>query len=135
MSGPNGGPFLPARVGRFGPAAALMRTSRAQGFAAVRDELLEHYEVLKDDIPAAAIIKLAIDADRHALFVEMAADKARGQDDRELYGWFQQYLQGETDEVPVAQGAVGVIEGQVANRPMRQDDDEEGDDGGEDDEA
>lgn len=110
-----------------------MRVSRAQGFAAVRDELLEKYEVLKDDMPAAVILKLAIDADRHALFVEMAADKARGRDDATLYDWFQRYLRGETDEVPVVTGAVGVAGQSVAIRLAQED--PEDDDGDEEDEG
>jgi hypothetical protein len=132
---PSGSAFLPARVGRFGRAVDLLHSDgRAAGFAAVRDELLEKYEVLKDDIPAAALIKLAIDADRHALFAEMAADKARGRDDVSLYDWFQRYLRGETDEVP-NYAATGALTGQSVAIPLTQDDDEETDDGQSRDEA
>jgi hypothetical protein len=111
MSGKNGAPqdpnldiVIPARAARFGEVAGLLRDGNpARGFARAAEILLENFETLTKQIQPYAILKLAIETHKHALFCEVAQDKARTQHDAAAFAAYQAYLAGETD-VPVAMG-------------------------------
>jgi hypothetical protein len=91
-------------VGRFAEVAHLLREKNAgEAFARAAELCLERYELLKDEIGAAATLKFAIEFHKHALFCEVAADKTRSQHDAAAFAAYQTYLAGETD-IPVAVG-------------------------------
>lgn len=75
----------------------------AQAFGRVTEILLERFADLKAEMGAAVILKLAIETHKHALFCEVAQDKARTSHDEAAYGEFQKYLNGSSD-IPVASG-------------------------------
>jgi hypothetical protein len=96
--------LLPRSVARFSQVVdALHREGAPAGFRRARDMMFEQFEVLAKRMPPYVILKLAIEFDRHALFNEVASDKARTSHDAEAYDAYQRYLAGETD-VPVAAG-------------------------------
>ena len=87
----------------FGPVARTIRKRGAvQGWRKGRDICLEKWDVLKDEMPPYAVLKLAIEMDRHALYCEVAADRARSQRDADVYADYQRYLAGETEVAPAA---------------------------------
>lgn len=105
--------LIPRRAGRFSEVAGLLRDKNpAEAFQRAAEVLLEKYEVFKAELGAAATLKLAIDAHKHALFCEVAADKTRTQHDAAAFAAYQAYLSGETD-VPVAVGLPGVAPGKA----------------------
>ena len=120
--------MTPSRASRFGEVSSLIRRGDpATAFTRAAEVLLERFELLKKDMGAAAVIKLAIDCHRHALFCEVAVDKAKTQHDTAAYAAFQEYLNGTTD-IPIATGLpqAAVV---VATSPV--DVDDEGDSDGE----
>jgi hypothetical protein len=128
------GHLIPSRAGRFGEVADLIRSGDpATAFTRAAEVVLERYELLKKEMGAAVVIKLAIDLHRHALFCEVALDKARTQHTEEAYKRYQDYLNGVTD-TPVA---IGLMPGTaVALAPVADVDVEsEGDGDGEDEEG
>lgn len=94
----------PADVGRFAPVVRTIQKSGAPaGWRKGRDICLRDWESLKDDgMNAYAVLKLAIEMDRHAMFAEVAADKSRNKYDEAAYAEYQRYLGGETENAPAA---------------------------------
>jgi hypothetical protein len=76
-----------------------------RGFRRARDLLFQRAEGLAQTSPGELYValKTAIELDRHAIFVEVAADKSRSKFDYDAYQRFHQWLAGETD-IPVAVG-------------------------------
>lgn len=73
---------------------------RVRGFEALRDRLLEDWETLAGTCNPYNLLKLAIEADRHAMFSAVSEEKNRGSFDRELWERYQDYLHGNVDVVP-----------------------------------
>lgn len=121
MSELNGAALRPLRASKktssevsFKEVAKLLNArDAAAGFTRAAEILLERFSELAPQMGAAATIKLAIDAHKHALFCEVAADKTRSQHDAAAYDMYQKYLAGDTD-VPVAAG----IHGRNLNSPV-----------------
>ena len=96
--------ILPAQAARFGPVAELLRQgSPATAFGKAAETLLDNFETMCQKMQPYAVLKLAIEMHRHALFCEVAQDKARTAHDEAAFDKFQEYLHGEAD-VPVALG-------------------------------
>lgn len=101
------GHFVPSNARRFGRVADILRSGNAAAsFVEGAEILLDSFEVLSKEMGAAAVLKLAIDMHKHALFCEVAQDKTRTQHDAQAYAAFQQYLAG-TSDIPVATGVTG----------------------------
>jgi hypothetical protein len=98
----------PADVGRFAPVVhTIKRRGAAAGWRRGRDICLRDWETLKEEgMNAYAVLKLAIEMDRHALFTEVAADKTRTRVDAQTYEEYQRYLAGEVDVAPAAGVAI-----------------------------
>lgn len=97
-------PVLPAQAARFGEVSGLLRDGDpAKGFARAAEICLEAFELLSVKMQPYAVLKLAIEFHKHALFCEVAQDKAKTQHDERAYSAFQDYLAG-TTEIPVAVG-------------------------------
>ncbi len=125
------GHLVPTRAGRFGEVSDLIRSGDpATAFTRAAEIVLERYELLKKEMGAAVVIKLAIDLHRHALFCEVSLDKARTQHTEEAYKRYQDYLNGVTD-TPVA---IGLLPTNVAIAAAATDVDAEGDADGDDEE-
>ena len=103
MSKSNGDSTLPIHAGRF---AAVVKTIHAHGspagFRLARDIMFEKFEILSRRMPPYALLKLAIEFDRHAMMGEVAAAKATDHYDQEKYETFQRYLSGEVEVAPAA---------------------------------
>lgn len=102
----------PVDASRFGEVAGLLRDGDpARGFTRAAEICLERAEVLAKSMPMYNILRLAIDLHRHALFCEVAQDKARTQHDAAAFAAYQAYLAG-TSDTPVAIGlpSVGAAE-------------------------
>jgi|SRR5712664_74337 len=82
----------------FGKIPAIIaRKGRAKGFEALRDLILKDHPVIGNPIQA---IQLALQADRHALFAEVATSKVQASFDKELWSKWQDFLHGKTDVIP-----------------------------------
>lgn len=95
-----------AKVARFSEVVDILRGGDAPaGFRHARDLLFQRAQQLARTAPAELYmaLKTAIELDRHAIFVEVAADKSRSKFDYDAYQRFHQWLAGETD-IPVAAG-------------------------------
>lgn len=102
--GTNGQVILPAQAGRFTEVAGLLRDGEpAKAFGRAAEVMLEKFEILSAKMQPYAVLKLAIEMHKHALFCEVAQDKAKTQHDAAAFAAYQAYLAGETD-VPVAMG-------------------------------
>jgi len=66
--------------------------------------MFERFEVLAKKMPPYAVLKLAIEFDRHAMACDMAATKASEEQQARTWSDFQRYLHGETDIAFRAQG-------------------------------
>lgn len=99
----NPGDPSPLDAAKFGPVVRTIRKKGpAAGWRLGRDICLRDWETLKEDMPPYAVLKLAIEMDRHALFSEVASDKVKTQRDAEVYEQYQRYLAGEADVAPAA---------------------------------
>lgn len=89
--------------GRFSDVAQSLRDGEpARAFAKAAETCLDKFELLAGKaMPPYAVLKLAIEFHKHALFCEVAQDKARTQHDAAAFAAYQAYLAGDTD-VPVA---------------------------------
>lgn len=96
---------MPKQAGRFTEVAGLLRDGDpAKAFGRAAEVCLEKFEILAGKaMPPYAVLKLAIEFHKHALFCEVAQDKARTQHDAAAFAAYQAYLAGATD-VPVAMG-------------------------------
>lgn len=101
-NGSNGHRGSTQRSVRFDGVVPLLRGDSPAGFRKARDIVVQSAGKAPD-LPIYVALKLAIELDRHAIFVEVAADKSRSKFDYEAYQRFHQWLAGETD-VPVAMG-------------------------------
>lgn len=127
------GEIVPRHAGRFATVADMLRQGNAaQGFARAAEVCLETFEVLSKKMPPYAVLKLAIELHKHALFCEVAQDKTRSQHDAAAYEAYQKYLAGETD-VPVALGVSSVARDKAAALPSVDTDMEMEDDSGDED--
>ena len=77
--------------------AILHKQGRIEGFEALRDALLEHVDELSSN--PLAVIKMVLETDRHALFAQVAEEKARLKRDVEAYDEFRRYLAGDIDSL------------------------------------
>ena len=84
---------IPAIIREFG---------RSDGFQAARDLIFHHWDKLRANMPGYSALKLAIEFDRHAMFAEIATERAKGRYDQTLWGQYQSYLSGEVAESPAA---------------------------------
>lgn len=101
---PSNGVVIPAQAARFTEVAGLLRDGDpAKAFGRAAEVMLEKFELFLPKMQAYAVLKLAIEFHKHALFCEVAQDKAKTQHDAAAFAAFQAYLSGETD-VPVAMG-------------------------------
>lgn len=78
----------------------IKKRGRAKGFEKVRDMVLLNWEMLGAISNPLAALKLVLEIDKHAMFSEVAAEKAKGQFDMQLWGQFQDYLQGKIELPP-----------------------------------
>lgn len=100
---------LPMQAARFSPVAQLLREGApATAFARAAETLLDNFETLCKSIQPYAVLKLAIEFHRHALFCEVSQDKARTAHDEAAFDKFQEYLRGDAD-VPVAMGLPATV--------------------------
>ncbi len=77
---------------------------RVAGFEAMRDYALDNWEFLKGHMNPYSAIKLALEADRHALFSEIAEMRKQGKFDVELYHDLSDFLKGKVDFAPDSSG-------------------------------
>lgn len=88
---------------RFRVVTEMIREQgRVSGFEKGRDILLDGFEDLAKTIAPYAVLKLALEYDRHALFSKMAEGKVGDVDAKEAYSGLQSYLSGATDFAPGA---------------------------------
>lgn len=83
----------------------IKKKGRAKGFERVRDLVLNNWEMLSALSNPLAAIKLVLEVDKHAMFSEMAAEKAKGAFDMQLWLKFQDYLDGKLDVPPGAENS------------------------------
>lgn len=103
----NGIPNSPTAFAKFGVVVeTIERSGAAAGFRRARNMMFESFETLKSSMPAYAVLKLAIEFDRHAQMCDIYAEKAKARGDAEIWDRYQKYLAGEVDVAP----AVGVRE-------------------------
>ena len=80
----------------------MRRRGRVEGFEALRDLLLEHWQGLAREynIPLQALLKLVLETDRHALFAALSEEKLGDADQakQRRWTWYQQYLTGAVDD-------------------------------------
>lgn len=94
-------PEAPEAIRMFRKIPGLIkRKGRVAGFEAMRDMSLGEWEVLSAKMNPYSALKLAIEFDRHAMFAEVASEKAKGSFDRSLWDSFQDYLHGKVESVP-----------------------------------
>lgn len=96
----------------------IAREGRVKGFEELRDYTLIHWETLKGQINPYSAIKLALEADRHALFAEVAELRKQGDKAVELSGELQDYLKGNVDVAPDATGDRANIPTNVSRSSM-----------------
>lgn len=104
MSRRNGhGPdWKPVDVGRWAPIVEAIKSEGAGvGFRKARDLCFTDFEVLSERIPAYALLKLAIEFDRHGMACDEQAARSAG-NAADAFEWYQKYLQGEVDVAPMA---------------------------------
>lgn len=107
--------ILPSKAARFAPVAEQLRMGNpASAFAKAAETLLDNYEAMSKAMQPYAVLKLAIELHKHALFCEVAQDKAQTQHQTAAYAAYQKYLAGETD-VPVAVGLPTIGAAEVAD--------------------
>lgn len=75
---------------------------RSHGYQAARDLIFHHWNQLRGNMPGYSALKLAIEFDRHAMFAEVASERAKGRYDTSLWSQYQMYLSGEVAESPAA---------------------------------
>ena len=75
---------------------------RSHGYQAARDLIFYHWNQLRSNMPGYSALKLAIEFDRHAMFAEIASERAKGRYDTSLWAQYQMYLSGEVAESPAA---------------------------------
>lgn len=91
----------PTPLKRFAKIPKLIaKKGRVAGFEKLRDMSLEDWEQIAAIMNPYSALKLAIEFDRHAMFAEVAAERAKGTFDRELWDNFQQYLRGDVAAAP-----------------------------------
>lgn len=88
--------------------SVMQQDGRVAGFEGLRDMLLANWRGLaaEFDIPLQALLKLVLETDRHALFAQVSEEKL-GDADRskqKKMKWFQDYLEGEVESVPLPEG-------------------------------
>lgn len=80
--------------------AVMERGGRVAGFEALRDLLLNNWQVLAAsyNIPLQGLLKLVLETDRHALFAAISEEKLGDADQskHKRLKAFQEYLEGET---------------------------------------
>ena len=90
--------LTPDGAARF---AVVVRTIRrrgeAAGFRKARDLMFQKFEVFAKMMPAYAVAKLAMEFSRHAMFCDVANQKADAGKRRGEWKAFQDYLHGATD--------------------------------------
>lgn len=82
----------------------IREQGRVKGFEELRDYTLLNWDTLKGQINPYSAIKLALEADRHALFAEVAELRKQGDKAVELTGELQDYLKGKVDVAPDSTG-------------------------------
>lgn len=82
----------------------IRKEGRVKGFEALRDFALDNWEFLKGNMNPYSAIKLALEADRHALFAEIAEMRKQGKFDVELYHDLSDFLKGKVDFSPDSSG-------------------------------
>jgi len=82
----------------------IRKEGRVKGFEALRDFALDNWEFLKGNMNPYSAIKLALEADRHALFSEIAEMRKQGKFDVELYHDLSDFLKGKVDFSPDSAG-------------------------------
>ena len=98
----------PLLAGRFGVVVTTIRDhGRVAGFQLARDVLFSKYELFRKSMPAPAVLKLALEMDRHAMMCEVHADRARASADASVWQEYQRYLAGEIDVAPAVGGGSG----------------------------
>jgi hypothetical protein len=113
-------PSVPAEaVKKFGMFARIPRIikkkGRAKGFERVRDLVLTNWEMLGAVSNPLAALKLVLDVDKHAMFAEVAAEKAKGAFDMQLWSQFQDYLEGKIEIAPGSENARELPTGDEVN--------------------
>lgn len=83
----------------------IAKKGRVAGFEKLRDMALEDWETLSAKMNPYSALKLCIEFDRHAMFAEVAQEKAKGAFDRDLWDKFQEYLHGNVDVAPDMAGS------------------------------
>lgn len=100
--GANGEDVSPSRVSAWSPVARTIREQgRTAGFEAARDKCFEDFELLSQRVAPYAVLKLAIEFDKHALYADLVATKERGKEDASAWDAYQRYLSGAVDVVPM----------------------------------
>ena len=105
----NGSPdnVTPLGAARFGVVVeTIERDGAAAGFRRARNLMFESFETLSGVMPAYAVLKLAVEFDRHSQMCDIYDEKARAHGDAEIWDRYQRYLAGEVDVAP----AVGIRE-------------------------
>lgn len=91
----------PIDAARFRKVVQLIkRKGRVKGFEALRDEILLSYEVLTKEMPSYSALKIALEADRHALFAQVAEVRGVTEESKQEYVEFMRYLSGDIDVSP-----------------------------------
>jgi hypothetical protein len=93
----------------------IKKRGRAKGFERIRDLILTNWEMLSAVSNPLAAIKLVLEVDKHAMFSEVAAEKAKGAFDMQLWSQFQDYLEGKIDIPPGAEHAKTELPGLEIN--------------------
>jgi len=97
-------------AGMFSDVPKVIRKKgRVAGFTHLRDRILDKWEILAAKANAYSLLKLAIEADRHAMFAQVAETKAKDSYDTELYRGLSDYLAGKVDAAPDATGKYAEI--------------------------
>lgn len=78
----------------------IRKKGRAKGFEKIRDMVLINWEMLSAVSNPLATIKLVLEIDKHAMFAEVAAEKAKGSFDKGLWDEYRDYLQGKIELPP-----------------------------------
>ncbi len=101
------GPRLPAKLSAAirGIPDEIRSGGRVAGFEALRDALLAHWPDLVRVMSPAAVIKAILETDRHAVFAQVAEEKARERFDLEAWRQFQDWLRGRIDVPPAPRRA------------------------------